>query len=132
VLGLYGALIIDPADEVCIYRVLLLDNVAVAQVECFGAASLAVEIVLQFTPFAEEGTAIAAMDWRRLLGAVGNVHLDRSASLAIEFVVQPASHFAMIAHFHTGANCRFRTEWCRPAVKSIVDRLEIVNFRVRI
>jgi hypothetical protein len=27
-------------------------------------ASLAVEIVLQFTPFAEEGTALAAMDWR--------------------------------------------------------------------
>lgn len=94
----------------CVYRILLLDNVPVAQVECFGAASLAVEIVLQFTPFAEEGAAIAAINWRRLLGIVGNVHQDRPASLAIEFVVQLASHFPMIAHFHPGANRRFRRE----------------------
>ena len=38
-------------------------------------------------PFTEKGAAIAAMNWRRLLGVVGNIHLDSPASLAIEFVV---------------------------------------------
>ena len=68
---------------------LFLDDIAVVQVEGLSVSGLLMEIVLQFSPFAEVAAATAAMDGGMFRRVVRDIHLDRPARLAIELVIKP-------------------------------------------
>ncbi|MEO5760473.1 MAG: hypothetical protein ABIQ51_26870 [Mesorhizobium sp.] len=59
------------------------------QVEGLSVTGLPVKIVLKFSPLAEVTAATAAMDGGMLGSIGGDIHLNRPARLAIEFVVEP-------------------------------------------
>lgn len=46
------------------------------------------KVILELTPLTQIGSTIGAMNWRVLFRMFRDIHLDRSAGLAIELVVQ--------------------------------------------
>jgi hypothetical protein len=61
----------------------------VVQIEGLRVASLLVKIVLQLSPFSEIATAAAAMNRRMFARIFWDIHQDRPARFAIQFVVEP-------------------------------------------